>query len=342
MSAKKKLQLPVDPDARVPAAVRAAAERASQIHEHFYKKPEGEGGEPPADPTTVADPVAPPAADPAAPPAPPPAAPAPTQPVDWEAKYNQMLSSMNGRVEREKNISRSLGERIAQLEDTLASLQSAPPAPAAAVSLVKPDEITEYGADFLDVVGRKASEIVTPEVAALKQQVDELKQQLRGVGQHVSKTARERMHDMLDQQLPNWTEINDNEKFLDWLALPDPYSGTIKHNLLKAAYAANDAPRVLNFFKGFLASEAATVPPAPQPDPAPQPEPKVPLENLAAPGRAKTAAPPPAPVEKPIINSADVRKFYEDLARGAYRGRDDEKNSIEKMIFEANRDGRIR
>lgn len=335
MSNKKKIVTPVDPDVKVPLAVRAAAERATQIHEQFYKKPDGEGQpeDPPADPAAA---TAPPA--PAAPPPP----PAPTPPTDWEAKYNQMLSSMNGRVERERSISQRLNERVIQLENLMAA-QATQPTNTPAPALVKPDEVTEYGAEFLDVVGRKAAEVVVPEVAAIKNKLSELEQQLRGVGQHVNKSACERMHDALNQQLPNWTEINDNEKFLDWLALPDEYSGTIKHELLKSAYAANDAPRVLNFFKGFLASEAAAVPPVTQPDQTTPPvEPKVPLENLAAPGRAKTAAPPPAPVEKPIISSADVRQFYADLAKGVYRGRDDEKNRLEKMIFEANRDGRIR
>jgi len=111
---------------------------------------------------------------------------------------------------------------------------------------------------------------------------------------------------------------------------------------LKAAYAANDAPRVLAFFNGFLAEEAASTPPAPAPDPAAPVAPKVPLETFAAPGRAKSAATPLVPPEKPTISRADVTKFYEDLRRGVYRGRDEEKARIEAMIFEANRDGRIR
>ena len=250
---------------------------------------------------------------------------------------------MKGRFERSETVNRSLNERITQLEGMMATMSSPPPAtPVTPPTLVTPDEVTEYGGEFLDLVGRRAKEIVSPEVQALKDELETLKSRLGNVGEHIAKDARGRMHAFLNERVPNWLEINDNEKFLNWLALPDTYSGAIRHSMLKAAYAANDAPRVLAFFNGFLAEEAASTPPAPAPDPAAPVAPKVPLETFAAPGRAKSAATPLVPPEKPTISRADVTKFYEDLRRGVYRGRDEEKARIEAMIFEANRDGRIR
>ena len=194
------------------------------------------------------------------------------------------------------------------------------------------------------MVSRRASEVVTPEVQTLKNEIEHLKSQLGNVGHVVASNARSRMHDALNEKLPNWMEINESEKFIDWLSLPDAYSGAIRHQLLKAAYAANDTSRVLAFFQGFLSEEAAKAPPKHDPDPVSSGVPKVPLESLAAPGRARTAAPAStqSPAEKPFISRADVTSFYADLARGVYRGRDDEKNRIEKMIFDAQRDGRIR
>mgnify|MGYP000981593068 CR=1 FL=1 len=111
--------------------------------------------------------------------------------------------------------------------------------------------------------------------------------------------------------------------------------------LLKAAYERNNAAQVAVFFNGFLADEAADAPRT-QPSPAPQPAPqKVPLETFAAPGGAKNAA-PSAPVEKPLISAADITQFYTDCAAGRYRGREEEKDRIEMMIFDAQREGRIR
>lgn len=58
----------------------------------------------------------------------------------------------------------------------------------------------------------------------------------------------------LDAAVPNWREINNDPRFHQWLLLPDTYSGVIRDRLLKDAAAAANAPRVINFFKGFLAA----------------------------------------------------------------------------------------
>ena len=335
---------PVDDAVVIPSSVKAAAARSEEIFKAVYTDseplpPADPPSDPPADPP--AEPVSAAPVEPAPPPAPTAQAPVPDQ--SWEHRYN----SMKGRFDRADSLNRQLSERISGLEATMASM-TAPPAPAPveqqATRLLTPQEESDYGQEFLDVVGRRAKEQISPEVSQLRQQVEDLTKRLENVGGYVAQDARSRMHDTLNRDVPNWTEINDNEKFLDWLALPDPYSGVIRHQLLKSAYAANDAPRVLNFFKGFLAQEAAENPPAPTPDPQPAPPapaPKVPLESLAAPGRAKTAA-AMTPAEKPFFTRADVTKFYSEVASGKWAGRDEDKNRLERQIHEAGKDGRIR
>lgn len=209
--------------------------------------------------------------------------------------------------------------------------------------LITDDEVKDYGEDFLKVVGKKAKEELNPEVAALKREIADLKSQLAGVGGYVAQDARQRMHSYLDQNVPNWQEINYDENFKNWLRLPDAYSGAIRHDMLKAAYAENNAPRVLAFFKGFLAEEAALAPAGAEPDPKATTVERVPLETLAAPGRAKTAAGNSgAPAEKPIFTRAQIAKFYADSTAGKYRGKEKERDALERQIFEAERDGRIR
>jgi hypothetical protein len=146
----------------------------------------------------------------------------------------------------------------------------------------------------------------------------------------------------LDAQVPNWRELNSNSEFLSWLNLPDAYSGAIRKELLTAAYNRSDANRVAAFFKGFISDEAATNPASySQPDHVAPRSNKVSLETLAAPGRAKTAA-ASAPAEKPIFTRAHITEFYSDVRRGKYAGKEAEKDRIEKDIFAAQREGRIR
>jgi hypothetical protein len=342
---KDKDNYPIDENLTIPESVRARAAAADALHKRVYNPdpPAADPAEPvtaaPAEPVTPQGNPEPAAAAPAEP------APAPaSKPVDdWEHKFN----SMKGRFERSEAEKRRLNDRMSGLEQVIATMQTPPepekPAELDAASLLTAAEREAYGDDFITTVGKVARQNVHPEVAQLKNELKNLQGQLKDVGATIGQTAKDRMHDYLTQHCPNWLEVNQKQEFMDWLALPDAYSGDIKHELLKRAYAANDGPRVLNFFKGFLAEEAALVPPT---DTAPAAEVvahKVPLESFAAPGRAKTAASPPgAPAEKPIFTRAFVSKFYTDCASGKYRGREEEKNRIDFQIVEAGREGRIR
>lgn len=326
--------LPVDPNAHLPAAVRRASEQADQLHAAHVAPPTPDA--PPADPASVTPPaevVVTPEGNPDA-------------PINWEHRYK----SMEGRF---KASERNLLDLSRQLSDTQALLSQVPvaqaPTPAADVpaelraeNFLRPEEITEYGQEFLDVVGRKAKSELLPELASVKQQLKQISNMLEGNAKVTKASARSMMHTALDGALPEWKEINVAPEFHSWLALPDDFSGAIRHDLLKTAYEQNNAPRVLAFFNGFLAHEAALSPAiTAEPDHQAQPE-KIPLETLAAPGRAKTAAGGNPPVEKPTFTHAQIATFYTDVNRGAYRGRDDEKVRLEQAIFAAQRDGRIR
>ncbi|MGE0677769.1 hypothetical protein [Pseudolabrys sp.] len=335
----------VDPGVKIPPAVAAAGSAAEELHKKVYSKEE------PAEPPVAApaEPPAGPPADPALTAEPPPADPAglPTEPKpsegqeDWKHKYQ----SMKGRYDRlEKRVNEVL-EHNANLERLLATTkvrQPDEPSPTVqAPKLITPEEEQSYGDEFLSVVGKKAQEVFLPEVEQLKKRLEHLQTKMGAVGEYVAQTDRTRMLDKLNERVPNWKELNTNEQFLEWLSLKDTFSGVTRQDLLNQAYEQNETPRVLAFFEGFLAEEAAVAPrhnePA-QEQPAPT---KIPLETFAAPGRAKTAA-AHAPAEKPLITRSEITRFYTDVAAGKYRGRDEEKKRFEKQIFEAEREGRIR
>lgn len=324
----------VDTSVNIPAAVKAAAEKASAIHAAAYEIPAEptlpEVVEPPAPPEAPLVPVAEPLAQ------------VTPQGNDWEHKYN----SMKGRHDRLATANEQLNERVVSMEHTLAAMAAATPTPEPALtptSLMTDEDVQQWGPEMLDMIERKAREKFDPIVNGLKSQIEELKTNLQNVGGVMQQDARSRMLDDLTKALPNWKEVNKNEKFMNWLVLPDTYSGAIRDELLQRAYAANDTPRVLAFFNGFLAEEAALAPPLPTPDPVLTPAVnKVPLETLAAPGRAKTAATLDVPAEKPSFTRAQVSQFYTDVAQGKYRGRDEDKNTLERQISEAGNAGRIR
>lgn len=349
----KEATLPLDPNVKLPAAVRAAAARSDEIMQAMKEQsevtPESNGEQPQPLESTFQN-AEPPKEQPKE--APKEAKQTPKEqpkeaPSDDDATWERRYNSMKGRFERSQAQLKDLSEQIASLQNVIATMQAqAPSQPLPEIQaekLITEDEERDYGQDFLKVVGKKAKEELAPIIKGYEAKIAELEKKLQGVHGVVAQDSHAKMMSTLDEKLPTWRDLNTNEDFLSWLKLPDPFSGAIRHDMLKAAYAAGNASRVLAFFNGFLAEEAAVAPAQGDSDGVPTEKvAKVPLAKLAAPGRAKTAAGSSAPAEKPIITRAQIAAFYADIANGRYRGKDAEKAKLEATIFEAQREGRIR
>lgn len=348
---------PVDPDVKIPAAVTRAREAAEAAQRAAYPEnqpPEPAPSTPSGDNVVIADPPEAPST-----PLPTPAvvtpqgnpAPSETLPAappaedSWEHKFK----SSEGRRVRLEQMNTQLVDRLGAVEALLESMRSAPPTatpaptPPAPSRLVTDAEENEFGTEMLDVMGRRAREIVSPELVELRNQMAAMEQKLTGTVSTVQRNARQDMLSQLDTGVPDWRRINDLDEFKAWLALPDPYFGVNRHSELLKAFAANDTSRVRNFFTGFISELAVTDPAPGLPIPPAVPQPAKPgLESLAAPGRARTPAAATPPDEKQIITTADVNAFYDAKRRGAYVGREDEFNRLEQELFRAQREGRVR
>lgn len=310
--------------------------------------PAGQDNQPPAPP-----PAAPPAGQPAPPAGQPPAPPAGEPPVpagqdDLEHRYR----SLEGRYDNQVRINNELTQRLGDMERMMASMRAggtvpppgtpAPPAPAA--RLVTPEEETEYGVELLDVAGRRAKEVIAPELSAFELRMKALENRVDGVSTVTAATARDKLYSDLVTAVPNWREINFSPEFKDWLQFADGYSGRRRMDLLQDAFAGHETNRVIRFFQGFL--EATGTPPsptAPAPTPGPgQAPPAAPtLEDLAAPGRARSAPQSPVPPEKPTYTSAWYAAFKRDQLMGKWKGREAEAEALERDVFAAQHEGRF-
>lgn len=342
---------PVDDSVVLPKAVRDQMARSAAAQEAAKAPTTEPTAEPlvtlapaptPAPPTSEA----PPAPAPVAPVAPTPApTPAPQGEENWEHKYN----SLKGRYDRQEQQLQQLSGRLEDMSKVMATMSvvspDAPPTPKRSKDrLITPKDETEYGSEFIDVVKRAARDILNEELEPIDQRLDQFGRQVQSVTQVTTLSARDRMEQDLTTAVPNWRVQNNDPRFLAWLRLPDVYSGAIRGEMLRRAYEANEAHRVIAFFKGFLTDEAAADPQATTPAPVTPEGNKPSLEDFAAPGRARTAAPAPptGPTEKPIISRAEISAFYRDVAAHKYRGREEEQANLEKQIFEAQAEGRIR
>lgn len=356
MSYKDKNYPPADDSIKLPAAIRAAAKRSEELQRQANgEAPEeaaAQGGEnvegneasgaestPTADGTGEKEkaPEVQTRTDPEV----------STQPdgkktegVDWEHRYN----SIKGRYDRQEDTIRGLNSRISQMEGLLASAQAAAAqreaAPEEQFTSLSAEDRDAYGDEFLDVAARAAQEKLYPEISRLKKQVEELTGKFGQTAKLTKEQTQQHMYSMMDTDLPNWRELNRSPDFLAWANLPDPFSGDIRINMMRNAFELGDGPRVLRFFKGFLADEAA-LEPVKQLQPEMPKNGKVPLGSFAAPGRAKAPAAQTPPGQKETISRAQISAFYADVHKGKYRGNEQKRLELEAMIFEAENEGRV-
>jgi hypothetical protein len=344
---------PIDPAVRIPDHIRKQTERANELLGQPQPEPAPAVVEPPAPaPAPVNEPT------PANEPAPPAPAPAPvqTRPADlpspsreelegdsWAARYN----SMKGRYEQSQRAVGSLQQQITELGDELVRTQQLLRAPQPQQPqnqpqrlLTEEDEAT-YGPELISMAQRAAMEALQPTIEALQRENVELKK-----GQN--RTTGLTVNQIVDREVPEWRAISADPRWKDWLRKRDLYSNAVRGQLLERAYQAADAPRVVAFYKGFLQEEAATGQREPAPAQTEQPpvaprQAAVPLETLAAPGRARPASGgTQAPADKPIFTHKQISEFYSNVRKGAYTGRQADKDRDEAAIFAAQREGRVR
>jgi hypothetical protein len=199
----------------------------------------------------------------------------------------------------------------------------------------------------MDVVGRRAAEVYEPIIQQLATELQQVKRQVGGVQNTVVFDARVKMYDDLARSVPNWNAINDSPQFGQWLDQIDPISHRTRREFLNGAHNSNQAGQVIDIFNSFLQAVGAAPGQsngsgngAGNPNPPP-PQQQFDLMALAAPGRAKSGQ-TQAPPDKGIVTRDEIKQFYTEKTQGKWAGREAEAAAIERQIFDAGNEGRIR
>jgi len=285
----------------------------------------------------------------------------------WEHKYKVLQGKYNAEVPKlQKQVSeghdtiQELRQRQNNLETMLASIQTTnqtppkptePPAPT-----ISDEEIATYGPDLVEVIQRlaraEAEKMVAAGAKPLADRLGKVEQDASQVSQTVALSAQEKTVQALAAAIPNWLELNNDDNYLAWLDQVDPFAGKKRGVLLRQAFAANDAPRVIAFFKGYLTENAAVTPepttPAPEtPAPAATQEPQTSLETLVAPGAPKApTASAPNEAGKRVWTQQEVAQLYaaksEFIRKHPGKDMPEELQKQERDLFKAQGEGRLR
>ena len=266
--------------------------------------------------------------------------------------YAQRFKSTLGRYQAEQRKNNQLVrqneellERLQAMEDKLNRWPGpdAPKQPAATEDLT-PEEIDDYGADLIEVMKKTARATIKGELDALRRENEELKKAVSGVGQRQVVNERDKFYTQLGNEVSNWQVINTDPAFLAWLDEPDVFAGRARMDLLQEAFSALDVNRVKQFFKAFDTERAAVSQPPSEsaPQPSRRGNGKVSLEQLAAPGTGSSGtADAPSGNNQTVWKESEIQAFYEDVRKGKFRGRKDQRAAFEASIQQAMNKGQI-
>lgn len=248
----------------------------------------------------------------------------------WEKRAQTVLGMMQTEVPQLRATVKTLETQIQTL--TSQKQQEKP----VAKPQVDPKDVEAFGSDMIDMVQRYAEQAyasiaaqVDGKLVTIENRVSALETGVSAVGNATAATQEQQFFAALDHFVPNWQAVNEDTRWLAWLAEVDPIYGQSRQVALDVARANFDATRTANIFKAFIA--------------AIQPSPAQTLASQVAPTTSAAALPSTAPsTQKRIWTQKEFGAFYNDLARGLYRGREAEAQAFEAELNLAASEHRIR
>lgn len=284
----------------LPKAIQEQLDAAEAIQQQMQNQTV-EPVTPPAEPNPEPQPPAEPTPDPQ--PAEPQPQPQVTPPdatdpePDWkqraktlEGKYNAEVPRLHGQL---KDLNTQLAHALEQIHQ-LKTAQPAPPEPKRPELITKDDEET-FGSDLIDlsrrVVREEFAQLAPQVVAELRKEFAPIREQVGEVQKKTAQTEEERFWTSIDTAVPDWREIDQDQKWLEWLAEYDPMTGKTRQTALDDAHNALDAARVAAIFKVFK----GTFQPAPATAPQATNQKREELQRQVAPSKSRAATTAPAP-----------------------------------------------
>ena len=262
-----------------------------------------------------------------------------------EQRYKTLQGMYNAEVPRLHAEKRDMANRVSQLEQLLAGMQQPKTEPvpkAEAPKLITDADVEEYG-DSIEVMRRVSKE----ETSAAEQKLKQLEKQIEALQTNVLprveqvaanqvKTSEQAFWSELSTTVPDWRDMNDNQDFQNWLLEIDPLTGISRQTYLEDAQRNLDVGRVTNFFnawKGNNGSESNA-----QPNRKAQSSNE--LKKQVSPGKGKSSGKPQSNSNK-TYSPDDIKSFFDDVRKGNYRNKEEERDRIERDIFAAQQEGRI-
>lgn len=244
----------------------------------------------------------------------------------YDAEVPRLSHALRERDSQMQDMARQLAELKARLDKAAKPEKERPSA--------DPKDVENFGEDLVNMVQRYAEQVfqymsdqIAGKATEFEGRLSALEQQVNGVRQKADTTLETQFYATLSAMVPDWDSINADDKWLAWLAEIDPVYGAPRQAALDAAHQRMDAQRVAAVFNAFKQSRPAS--------------PRKALENQVAPSGAASVAPVTAP-GKPVLSAKSIEQFYNDVSKGKYNARPQERDRLMAEIDQAVAEGRVR
>jgi hypothetical protein len=187
--------------------------------------------------------------------------------------------------------------------------------------LFTPEEKDLIGEETLAAMAKANKAALDSRIKPLQDQLEQQKKQSQN--QRDADLARQKRElsesffGKLESLVPNFRKTDTNLGFLQWMKEADAASGYPREVIFKRAQANGDVGRCAEFMLQYRALLA-------------------PKDKLAGKTTPTSSASGKRPVPKkpttPQITPAFIDKFYQDAIRGKYKGKEKERQAIEKLI----------
>ena len=250
----------------------------------------------------------------------------------WKQRYKTLLGKYNAEVPR-------MAQELSFVKGQITALSNgkgkADPEPEKEEKpgyskYLKPEEAAEYDQDVLDFQARVArGEAET----TLDRYAKRLEDRLALLERDRAKDAAGGFWAGIEAHYPGAREMNDSDPLWhEFLEGKDSYSGKLRREIGEAAIASGDVGRIVSLMREYRAPETESAgladPPA-----------KPPVKPSTTKNRPVRTAPPANSGE--MIRQSEVNKFYADITKGIYRGREKDRAAVESKIEKAVFEGRI-
>lgn len=261
--------------------------------------------------------------------------------TDWKAKFLVLQGKYNAEVPRYaadlrevKAENASLRSEIERLRGELANASRAPAPPAV-------DE-SHFDQDLVALINTRSTAAATAAMASVQGELAQVRQRAETAEAAAAQAARARFESAFNGELQrlgvcnHYAEIEAEDGFVDFASSVDPMSGSTRQELIESAIRAGDHNRLARIYKAYHDASGRGTPAAPAPTPA---APAFMQATIVPPSGGVAPNVPPAVVTYSM--SRQLTPFYNDTAKGRWRGREQEWARINAEFDAAIASGRV-